>query len=146
MTLRTLNCIFLSMGYAGCISSTEWQPLMATKNCFGDAEDSRSACCRTRVQSCHNPSLDSCSSKAFPAVPSPKLAPTVCPWHEIPIVSTVVPFWGYLLGSLKKKWLSQRGTAMETIGKTQEAPRSRRIGVEGGLGTLKSPRARGFRA
>ena len=37
---------------------------------------------------------------------------------KIPIVSIVVPFWGYLIGPLIYNWLNQKkGTTMETIGK-----------------------------
>ena len=35
----------------------------------------------------------------------------------LPIVSIVVPFWGYLIGSLLYIWLNQKkGTTMETLG------------------------------
>ena len=35
----------------------------------------------------------------------------------LPIVSIVVPFWGYLIGSLIYSWLNQKGTTMEIIGR-----------------------------
>ena len=37
---------------------------------------------------------------------------------ELPIVSIIVPFWGYLLGSLVQNWLNQkRELPMETTGR-----------------------------
>ena len=34
----------------------------------------------------------------------------------LPVVSIVVPFWGYLIGSILYIWLNQKGTTMESIG------------------------------
>ena len=31
----------------------------------------------------------------------------------LPVVSIVVPFWGYLIGSILYIWLNQKGTTME---------------------------------
>ena len=61
---------------------------------------------------------------------------------DLPVVSIVVPFWGYLIGSLLYIWLNQKkGTTMETIG--FRVKRAWNLGLE--VQGLKAAYASGLR-